>query len=215
MCLTTTTGKPNGTPRERSERKRLEAKPLFIPILLGTVRQDRVSERVAKLINRSISERHLQIETEIFDVRSMDLPSDDEGPDLAARNPKWRDAMIRADGLIIVTPEYNHAFPGSLKRALDVLLKEYIHKAVGLCGVSSTWAGGVRAIEALVPVVRELGLAVTFTDLYFPHASKNVTLEGVPSDPTVQDRVDLFLEELTWMCTVLRWGRQNLKSRYH
>jgi len=191
------------------------SRPLFIPILLGTVRQNRVSERVAKLLVNHIGSRHPEIQTELFDIRDMDLPHDDEGQDLASRNPEWRDAIIRADGLIIVTPEYNHAFPGSLKRALDVLLQEYIHKTVGLCGVSHGLFGGVRAIEALLHVVRELGLVATFTDLYFPKADSSISEDGVPADEGVHQKIDEFLEELAWMAETLRWGRENLKSRYH
>lgn len=188
---------------------------LFIPMLLGTVRQERRSEQVARLLFSYIQEKHPEIETQLFDPREMHLPNDDEGEDLKEHNPAWRDAMIRADGLIIVTPEYNHAFPGSLKKALDMLLEEYIHKAVGLVGVSKGWAGGIRVIESLVSVVRELGLAVTFTDLYFPRVKAAFTEDGKPVDEAVYGRIDSFLEELVWMAQTLRWGRENLKSKYH
>jgi NAD(P)H-dependent FMN reductase len=188
---------------------------LFIPILLGTIRQGRESEKVARLILAHIQGHHPEIETRLFDPREMDLPSDDEGTELAGRNPEWQGAIARADGLIIVSPEYNHGYPGSLKRALDVLLKEYIHKAVGLVGVASGWSGGARVIEALVPVVRELGLAVTFTDLYFPRAQDSFTETGLPKDEGVYHRMDQFLEELIWMSRTLKWGRQNLPSKFH
>jgi len=190
-------------------------KPLFIPILLGTVRQGRESEKVAKLIQAQIAAHHPEIATELVDPRELNLPMDDEGEDLAPKNQAWHETMLRADGLIIVTPEYNHAFPGSLKRALDVLLKEYIHKAVGLVGVSSGWAGGARVIESLVPVVRELGLAVTFTDLYFPRAQDAFLEDGTPKDEAVYGRIDGFLTELVWMGSTLRWGRENLPSKFH
>jgi NAD(P)H-dependent FMN reductase len=194
----------------------MEEQPrLYIPILLGTIRQGRESEKVARLILGYIEQQHPEIETRLFDPREMDLPSDNEGTDLAGRNPEWQGAIERADGLIIVSPEYNHAYPGSLKRALDVLSKEYIHKAVGLVGVSSGWVGGSRAVQALVPVVRELGLAVTFTDLYFPNAQNLFTEEGALKDEGVYKRIDKFLEELAWMSSTLKWGRQNLPSRFH
>ena len=187
---------------------------LFIPILLGTVRQGRESEKVAKLILSHIQANHSEIESQLFDPRTMNLPNDNEGTDLADTNPQWRDAMARADGLIIVTPEYNHGYPGSLKRALDVLLKEYIHKAVGLVGVSSGWAGGVRVIENLLPVVRELGLVVSFSDLYFPRAQDSFSEDGSAKDLAILKRIDGFLEELVWLSTALKWGRENLKSKY-
>ena len=56
--------------------------------------------------------------------------------------PEWRDAIVKADGLVIVTPEYNHGYPGVLKSVLDLLLKEYIHKAVAFVTVSAgPWGG--------------------------------------------------------------------------
>ncbi|MBI2099703.1 NAD(P)H-dependent oxidoreductase, partial [Candidatus Uhrbacteria bacterium] len=113
------------------------------------------------------------------------------------------------------TPEYNHGYPGSLKRALDVLLEEYIHKTVGLVGVSSGRLGGARVIEQLVQVVRELGLAVTFTDLSFPGIGDFFDENGKPKEEAVYGRVEKFLEELVWMAKTLRWGRQNVPSRYH
>src|SRR5438046_9277153 len=80
------------------------------------------------------------------------------------KDPKFSAAIDRCDALIIVTPEYNHSFPGLLKHALDMNLKEYIHKAVGICGVSAGAFGGARVIETLLPVMRELRLVTIFED---------------------------------------------------
>lgn len=186
---------------------------LFIPILLGTVRQGRESEKVAKLLLERVSQ-HPEIETQLFDPRNMNLPMDDEGQRLKFKNPEYRNAIVRADGLIIVSPEYNHGYPGSLKRALDVVLAEYIHRAVGLVGVSSGGFGGTRVIEKLVTVVRELGLMVTFTDLNFSKVGEMFDEQGKLEDETFNSRIDGFLEELIWVAKVLRWGRENLPSRY-
>lgn len=183
---------------------------LFVPILLGTVRQGRESEKVARLIAARILDAHPEIETVIFDPRSMDLPADEEGTALAGRNPEWQRAMSRADGLILVAPEYNHGYPGRLKEALDILLKEYVHKAVGLVGVSASWSGGTRVIEALLPVVRELGLAVTFSDLNVPQVGDYFNADGSAKDGGSYARIDKFLAELVWLATALKWGREHL-----
>ena len=66
-----------------------------------------------------------------------------------------------------MTPEYNHGYPGLLKHALDMNLKEYIHKAVRICGVSAGPFGGARVIENLAPVMRELGFVIIFEDVNF------------------------------------------------
>jgi NAD(P)H-dependent FMN reductase len=187
---------------------------LFIPILLGTNRKDRQSENVARWVHSRMTERD-DIESKFFDVRDFDLPRDDYGTALAGQFPEWRDAIIKADGLVIVTPEYNHGYPGVLKSVLDLLLKEYIHKAVAIVSVSAGPWGGLRVCEALLPVVRELGLAVTFTDLQFPSVRTKFDDRGNLTDPAYEKRLTGFLDELGWMARTLRWGRENLPSKYH
>lgn len=192
----------------------MNSEKLFLPLLLGTPRKARESEHVAKWVFSKMRERE-EIETRFIDVRDFDLPRDHYGTEIGEQFPEWRDAIIRADGLVIVTPEYNHGYPGALKSVLDLLLKEYIHKAVALVGVSAGPWGGTRVIEACVPMVRELGLAVTFTDLNFPQAESKFDDNGNLADVSYENRISGFLDELLWMATTLRWGRQNVASKYH
>lgn len=161
-----------------------------------------------------MSERE-DVETKLFDVRDFNLPTDDYGTAIGKDYPEWRDAIIEADGLVIVTPEYNHGYPGILKSVLDLLLKEYIHKAVGLVGVSAAPWGGTRVIESCVPMVRELGLAVTFSDLNFPQVQDKFDENGKLLDEKYDKFVVDFLDELVWMSRTLRWGRENLPSKHH
>jgi len=187
---------------------------LFIPLLLGTPRKNRESGNVANWVCSKLRERD-GIETQLFDVCDFHLPHDHYGTEIGHLFPEWRDAIIRADGLVIVTPEYNHGYPGSLKAVLDLLLKEYIHKAVAFVGVSAGPWGGCRVIEACVPMVRELGLAVTFSDLNFPKVRDKFDADGNLLDEAYDTRVKGFLDELIWMAATLRWGRENVPSKYH
>jgi len=187
---------------------------LFLPILLGTNRKGRQSENVARWLFGKMNERE-DVETKFFDVRDFDLPQDDYGTAIGKNFPEWRDAIIKADGLVVIAPEYNHGYPGSLKSVLDLLLKEYIHKAVALVGVSASPWGGTRVIEACVPMVRELGLAVTFADLNFPQVQNKFDESGKLLDEKYNKFVEGFLDELVWMSGVLRWGRENLASKHH
>ena len=187
---------------------------LYIPVLLGTNRKLRKSAFVAKWLVGEMEKRP-EIRTRLFDVAEFDLPQDDYGQEIKHLFPEWRDAIVQADGLVIVTPEYNHGYPGSLKSVLDLLLREYVHKSVALVGVSAGVFGGTRVIEAMLHVVRELGLAVTFTDLNFPHIEKKFDEQGKLLDEAYEKRVKYFLDELVWMSSVLKWGRANVPSKFH
>src|SRR4051794_23773043 len=187
---------------------------LNIPVLLGTNRKQRNSAYVARWVVGEMEKRP-EIRTRLFDVADFHLPHDDYGQGLKDQFPEWRDAIVQADGLVIVTPEYNHGYPGVLKAVLDLLLREYVHKAVAFVGVSAGPWGGTRVIEACVPMVRELGLAVTFSDLNFPNVAGKFDENGKLLDEAYERRVKDFLDELIWMATTLRWGRQNVSSKFH
>jgi NAD(P)H-dependent FMN reductase len=187
---------------------------LNIPVLLGTNRKERKSAHVAKWLVGEMEKRP-EIRTRLFDVAEFALPQDDYGQGLKDRFPEWRDAIVQADGLVIVSPEYNHGYPGVLKAVLDLLLREYVHKAVAFVGVSAGPWGGTRVIEAMVPMCRELGLAVTFADLNFPFVEKTFDDQGKLLDKAFEPRVKGFLDELVWMSRVLKWGRANVPSKFH
>ncbi len=182
-------------------------RPLYIPVILGTARKGRASEAVARFMLGEVSKRE-GVETELIDIRDLNLPSDDEGETI--KDARFSGQMSRADAVVIVVPEYNHGYPGLLKHALDTNLKEYIHKAVGLCGVSAGGFGGTRVVENLLPVLRELGLVTIFWDGNFSGAHKLFDESGKILDDSYVRRVDKFLKELIWMARTLRHGRENI-----
>src|ERR1700737_4660598 len=96
-------------------------RPLFIPLILGTARQGRESERAARMVFEQTKKR-AGVETEFIDVRALPMRLDDAGEQM--KDPKFASTIERCDGLIIVTPEYNHIFPGLLKHPLDMFLRE-------------------------------------------------------------------------------------------
>ena len=110
-------------------------RPVFLPIIIGTPRQGRFTEPAANFVFGEVSKRS-DIETKLIDIRKIPIRMDDAGE--ALKDSEFSVRIDRADGLILVVPEYNHSFPGLLKHVLDTNLKEYIHKAVGVCGVSAS-----------------------------------------------------------------------------
>jgi hypothetical protein len=111
---------------------------------------------------------------------------------------------------VIVAPEYNHSFPGLLKHALDSCLNEYIHKAVGLVGVSAGPFAGIRVVQGLLPVMRELGLVTIFWDINIGQVGKVFAEDGRLLDDAFVRRSDRFIKELIWMSKVLRHGREQV-----
>ena len=186
----------------------MSTRPLFLPVILGTTRKGRASENVARFVLEEVQKRD-GVETELIDIRNLRFPIDDAGE--AIKHSAFSNSMVRADGLVIVTPEYNHGYPGMLKHVLDTNLKEYIHKAVGICGVSAGGFGGTRGIQGLLPVMRELGLVAIFWDGNFSGAQGLFDDAGNMKDrETHEKRIDKFLGELIWMSKVLRYGRENV-----
>ncbi len=182
---------------------------MFIPIIEGTTREKRRSINVANLVLEIAKSEIPETETELVDVQEY-LPLPGEGNDPESKDPRWVEINERADAYVIVMPEYNHGYPGSLKMLLDNDLGNYTHKPVMLIGVSSGPWGGVRGIENLLPVLRELGMVVTFSSIYFPKVQDLFDESGQLKDETYRNRIIDGFGELLWMAKALKWGRENL-----
>lgn len=182
-------------------------RPLFLPVILGTTRKGRLSAPVGRFVADQLGKR-AGVQTELIDLLDLSLPLADAGEQ--AKEPGFADRMNRCDGLVLVSPEYNHSFPGLLKHALDTCLQEYIHKPVGVVGVSAGPFGGARGIQSFLPVARELGLVMIFSDVYFGNVGEVFDETGALRDPAFVRRSADFFDELIWMATVLRYGRTSV-----
>ena len=182
-------------------------KPLFIPVILGTPRRGRYSEHVARFVEGEMA-RFPEVETQLVDVRDLPMPVTGAGEQV--KDAAFSALCMRADAFILVAPEYNHGYPGLLKHVLDTNLKEYIHKAVGICGVSAGGFGGTRVIQNMLPVMRELGLVTIFWDGNFSNVQKLFDEKGAILDPSYVRRIEKFARELIWMAKVLRYGREKV-----
>jgi NAD(P)H-dependent FMN reductase len=178
---------------------------LFIPVILGTARMGRMSVHAAQFVTRELGKCE-GVQTELIDIAKLPLPTNDAGE--AIKQAEFSANMSKADALVVVSPEYNHGYSGLLKHVLDSCLKEYIHKAVGIVGVSAGPFGGTRVIENLLPVMREIGMVTIFWDVNFSNVQKVFAEDGRLLDDSYIRRVDKFLKELIWMAKTLRQGRE-------
>jgi NAD(P)H-dependent FMN reductase len=186
---------------------------LTIAVLVGTTRVKRESIKAAKYV-ADYGRQLKNVEIIFVDPNDFNFPGDGNDPE--GKDPKYTEITARADAFFIVSPEYNHSFPGSLKRMLDSELKNYIHKPVAIAGASNGGWGGVRAVEALVTTVREMGLAVTFASVYFPRVQDMFEDNG-QLKAEFKDRYEVSMHsayrELIWLAYALKWGRNNLEKQ--
>lgn len=183
---------------------------LTIAVLVGTTREKRESIKVA----RYVAEYGRAIDNvEIIFVDPRDFSFSGDGNDPEGKDPRYSEITEKADAFFVVTPEYNHSFPGSLKRMLDSELATYNHKPVAFAGVSSGHWGGVRAIESLVPAIRETGLVVMSWDVYFPNVpdlfDQNGSLLSEHKDRYDKQLAKLY-GELVWFACMLKHARDEL-----
>lgn len=182
--------------------------PLKIAVLAGTTREKRESIKAAHLV-AEIGKEQRGVEIIFVDPKDFHFPGDGNDPE--GKDPRYTKITEEADAFFIVTPEYNHSIPGSLKRMLDSELKNYIHKPVAFGGCSNGRWGGVRAIEALTVTVREMGMVAIFTDVHFPNVDTLFDEMGEVIDPIYRKLVQKSYDELIWMAKVLKWGRTHQK----
>lgn len=169
-------------------------KPL-ITLILGTAREGRQSEHVAVFLLEALKKDH-RFDTEFVDVKdyliSATIASWTESP--AAQ--LWRDRVKKSDAFIIVSPEYNHGYPGELKLLLDRAYKEYAGKPVLMCGVSDGPFGGARMIEHIMPVLRQIGMLPIVPTLYFPHVDELFKKEKSEIEQEYQPRIEKAVNAL-------------------
>jgi NAD(P)H-dependent FMN reductase len=126
-----------------------------IGIILGSTREQRVSEQVGKWALEQ-SKLYGSATYEMVDIRDFDLPFLGTSEDMTGIS-KWNSKLSEFDGFVFILAEYNHSMPASLKNALDLAREPWNNKAAGIISYGS--AGGARATEHLRGVLGELQVA--------------------------------------------------------
>lgn len=185
--------------------------PLDLPVIVGTVRRGNQSSGVGRYV---LSRGLLRPGVSSTLYLAQDLPFAnlvDREWEMSPRPPAvaaFVDAMSRADGFMIVTPEYNYGIPGTLKNLLDALYDQWGRKPFALVGVSSGLVGGARALDQLRMVVAGInGVTVPFHVLV--REAQDSFKEGVPvKDPEgYAKRLDKLWGELAWYAQALKDAR--------
>jgi NAD(P)H-dependent FMN reductase len=177
-------------------------------IISSSVRTGRKSDRVATYFKNYVEEHEIA-RVEVLDLQTYDFPVFEERLKFQ-QNPlpaaiEFAEKVRTADGVLIITPEYNGGYPAALKNAVDLLVEEWKKKPVAICTVSSGAFGGMQVITSLQYSFWKLG-ALTVPALFpVPKVQEAFDEQGVPADKNGTDkRAGAFINELVWMTEAVR-----------
>jgi NAD(P)H-dependent FMN reductase len=174
-----------------------------ILIISSSVRTGRSSPRVVLYFKNYIDDKKLAV-TEILDLAELKLPLFDERLRYQ-QNPTdemllLHEKVTNADGVLIVTPEYNGGYPASLKNVVDLLYDEWYHKPIAIATVSSGQFGGSQVITSLLFSLWKIRAFVATAMFPVVRVDESFDVNGVPKDKEGTDkRAAGFLKEFFWL----------------
>lgn len=158
---------------------------VHIGIIMGSTRQAALGARIFTYLQHQLHDTEA-VQYTWLDLRDYPLPLYDhpetplEDPlsDPTATETQWLDALAAQDGYVILTPEYDHALPGGLKNALDLVGPQVDHKPVQIVAYSHFSDGGILAAQSLVPILQMLKMIVLPDPVLLWSADPNFALDG-------------------------------------
>jgi NAD(P)H-dependent FMN reductase len=185
-----------------------------ISIISSSVRTGRASNRVALYFKKYLEENR-DAKVEILDLSKYNFPLFDErlryqkSPSAAAID--FAGKVRSADGVIIVTPEYNGGYPASIKNAIDLLYDEWHHKPVAISTVSDGSFGGSQVITSLQFSLWKMHAWTVPAMFPVPKVIEVFDENGNPADKQALDkRTSNFINELFW-CIEAKSRMENFK----
>lgn len=176
---------------------------ISVAVLVGSTRADRRAPHFARWLMAHLAERN-DFSVDVIDLEELDLPARlprDDDP----RAIELRTRIADADAFIVVTPEYNHGYPASLKQAIDVPYREWNAKPVAFVSYGGM-SGGIRAVEQLRQVFAELHAVTVRDGVAFP--GSRVDVDGTAADAEgAAAAAKVMLDELAWWSLALREAR--------
>jgi NAD(P)H-dependent FMN reductase len=175
-----------------------------IAILSASVRTGRLSHRVALYFSNFLVEKGLAT-AEILDLNEYRFPVFEERlkyqPNPSPGVLDFAGRIKKADGVIIVTPEYNGGYPASLKNAIDLLYEEWHRKPIAISTVSDGSFGGTQVITSLQFSLWKIRAWTVPAMFPVPNAAKTFEAQGRLLETSMEKRATNFVNELLWCVT--------------
>ena len=196
---------------------------MLIAVLQGSVRSDRMGDRVAKWVISELSRRGHQ--PVLVDAAQLQLPvldrmwkelKDDSSPAHAALRATLAplaELYPRVDGFVICSAEYNHSAPPALVNLIDYFLEEYFYRPSAIVCYSVSAFGGVRAAIHLRALLAEVGMPSIPTIQPIASVATALSADGVPLNQDIAEKTSSFFEEFDWYMSAFKLGREKHDPR--
>jgi NAD(P)H-dependent FMN reductase len=192
---------------ENTEPRRAEQ--LRLAVIIGSVREGRFGPTVANWFAGQAAGR-TDMTVDVVDLAGIGLPLEmppfgsPPAPEAAGALGELTPRLAAADAFVVVTPEYNHSFPASLKNAVDWHSREWYAKPVGFVSYGGV-SGGLRAVEQLRVVFAELHAVTVRDTVSFHGAWSQFDDQGEPISPDgCGGAAKTMLDQLAWWARALR-----------
>lgn len=186
------------------------ATPLRVAVVVGSNREGRFGPIVADWLLARIGER-TDYEADVIDLADSHLPtalSFNPSPETLAELAKVTPKLAAADAFVVLTPEYNHSYPASLKSLIDWHNAEWQAKPLAFVSYGGL-SGGLRAVEHLRPVFAELHTMTIRDTVSFHNAGALFADDGTHKDPTAANAAaKSMLDQLHWWAWALRSAKE-------
>jgi NAD(P)H-dependent FMN reductase len=180
-----------------------------LAVIIGSTRPGRAGLPIGQwFADRATADGRFSVE--VTDLAELELPLLDEPNHPRLRQythghtKEWSERIDRADAVVIVTPEYNHGYPASVKNALDYLHQEWANKPIGFVSYGGV-SGGTRAVQQLKQVVAGLRMVPVVEAVAIPFHSQLLDEDGaLQSSEPLEQAADAMLAELSRLAAVLQ-----------
>lgn len=176
--------------------------PIPLAVITASTRHNRFGPTVTEWVVEQ-ARAHGEFRPAVLDLAEVPL-----SPDLTptAGSEQLGRSIDAAEAIVIVTCEYNHGYPASIKHALDTLRTEWQAKPVAFVSYGGL-SGGLRAVEQLRQVTAELHMVSIRETVSFHLAHERFDDHGVPRDTQANAAAEVLLTQLAWWAHALTAAR--------
>jgi NAD(P)H-dependent FMN reductase len=184
-----------------------------LQLIIGSTRQNRQSEIVARWVQKELEEYSFDVE--ILDLKDYPLPFFDEPAPIAAlggnyssnEGKRWAQKVGKADAYLVITPEYNHGYPAVLKNALDYAYYEWEKKPIAFVSYGGS-ASGSRSVEQLRLVAIELQMVPIREAVHLPIFQGVFDENGELIKKHYNKTLSATLDQLHWYAKALKEAKR-------